>query len=138
MQTVDRPADQYVQVARSVSCPCQAQPGQPCGPAGDHLARHLHAQQSSAITRQSLTQVIAGLDVIAPHVLIQQPGEQATHVGGTQTAGQIIRTQTDAGMTPARAKHSAESVARGRSGHPAPVSDAFHDTREAGELEAGG
>jgi len=138
MQTADRSADQRVQVTRSVSCPCQAQPGQPCTPAGDHLARYLHAEQSGAITRQSLTQVIAGLDVIAPHVLIQQPGDQATHVGGTQTAGQVIRTQMDAGMTPSRTGPSAEPAAGGRSGHLALVSDAFHGTREAGELEAGG
>ena len=129
---------QPAQAARSVSCPCHAQPGQPCTPAGDHLARYLHAEQSGAITRPSLTQVIAGLDVIAPHVLIQSAGGQATHVGGTQTAGQVIRTQMDAGMTPARTGASAESVARGRSGHRAPVSDAFHDAHEAGELEAGG
>ena len=131
-------ADQRVQAARSVSCPCHAQPGQPCTPAGDHLARYLHAEQSGAITRQSLTQVIAGLDVIAPHVLIQQPGDQATHVGGTQTAGQVIRTQMDAGMTPSRTGPSAEPAAGGRSGHLALVSDAAHGTREAGELEAGG
>jgi hypothetical protein len=138
MQTVDQSADQRVQAARSVSCACQAQPGQPCSPAGDHLARYLHAQQSGAITRQSLTQVIAGLDVIAPHVLIQPPGDQATHVSRTHSTGQVIRTQMDAGMTPARAEPSADSVTHGRSGHPAPVSDAFRSTREAGELEAGG
>ena len=137
-QTADRQADQRAQAARSVTCPCQAQHGQPCSPAGDHLARYLHAEQSGAITRQSLTQVIAGLDVIAPHVLIQQPGDQATHVGGTQTAGQVIRTQMDAGMTPSRTGPSAEPAAGGRSGHLALVSDAFHGTREAGELEAGG
>ena len=136
-QTADRQADQRAQAARSVTCPCQAQHGQPCSPAGDHLARYLHAEQSGAITRQSLTQVIAGLDVIAPHVLIQQPGDQATHVGGTQTAGQVIRTQMDAGMTPSRTGPSAEPAAGGRSGHLAPVSDVVHGTREAGELEAG-
>jgi hypothetical protein len=138
MQTADRSADQHLQAARSVSCPCHAQPGHPCSPAGDYLARYLHAEQSGAITRQSLTQVIAGLDVIAPHVLIQPPGDRATHVSRTQTASQIIRTQMGAGMTPARAEPSADPVARGRSGRPAPVSDAFRGTREAGELEAGG
>jgi hypothetical protein len=137
-QHAERPTDQRAQAAQSVTCPCGAQPGQPCTTAGDHLTRYLHAEQSGAITRQSLTHVIAGLDVVAPHVLIQSPGDQATHVGGAQTAGQVIRTQIDAGMTPARTGASAESVARGRSGHLAPVSDAFHGTREAGELEAGG
>jgi hypothetical protein len=137
-QHADRPTDQRAQAARSVTCPCQAQPGQPCAPAGDHLARYVHAEQSGAITRQSLTQVIAGLDVIAPHVLIQPAGDQATHVGGAHTVGQVIRTQMDVGMIPARTGASAESVARGRSGHFALVSDAVHWTREAGELEAGG
>jgi hypothetical protein len=137
-QTGDRPADQRVQAARSVSCPCHAQPGQSCTPAGDHLARYLHAEQSDAITRQSLTQVIAGLDVIAPHVLIQPPGDQATHVSREHTASQVIRTQIDAGMTPAQTGASAEPAAGGRSSHLAPVSDAFHGTREALELEAGG
>jgi hypothetical protein len=127
-----------VQAARSVSCPCHAQPGQPCTPAGDHLARYLHAEQSGAITRQSLTQVIAGLDVIAPHVVIQSPGEQAARVGGAQTPGRIIRTQMAAGTSPARLEPSAEPVAGSGSGQPAPLSDAFHGTREAGELEAGG
>ena len=136
-RAADRPADQRVQATRSVTCPCHAQPGQPCTPAGDHLARYLHAEKSGAITRQSLTQVIAGLDVIAPHVLIQSVGDQATHVGGAHTAGQVIRTQIDAGMTPSRTGASAESVARGRAGHLALVSDAAHGTREAGELEAG-
>jgi hypothetical protein len=136
-QHTDRPTDQRAQATRSVTCPCHAQPGQPCTPAGDHLARYLHAEKSGAITRQSLTQVIAGLDVIAPHVLIQPSGDQATHVGGAQTAGQVIRTPIGAGMTPARTRASAESVARGRSGHLAPVSDVVHGTREAGELEAG-
>jgi hypothetical protein len=137
-QAPARRADQRVHATRSVPCPCHAQPGQPCTPAGDHLARYLHAEQSGTITRQSLTQVIAGLDVIARHVLIQPPGDQATHVGAAQTAGQIIRTRVDIGMTPARAEPSAESVARGRAGHLAPVSDAAHGTREAGELEAEG
>jgi hypothetical protein len=138
METADRPADQRVQGTRSVSCPCQAQPGQPCTPAGDHLARYLHAEQPGAITRQSLTQVIAGLDVIAPHVLIQQPGDQAARVSRTQTVGQAIRTQMGAGSSSARIGPSAESAAGDRSGHLPPISDAFHGTREAGELEAGG
>jgi hypothetical protein len=138
MQTADQSADQRVQAARSVTCPCHAQPRQPCTQSGDHLARYLHAEQSGAITRQSLTEVIAGLDVIAPHVLIQQPGKQAAHVSRTHTAGQVIRTQIYGGMTLARAGASVEPAVGGRSGHRAPISDAFHGTREAGELEAGG
>jgi hypothetical protein len=95
----------------------------------------LHAERSGAITRQSLAQVIVGLDVIAPHVLIQPPEEQAAHVSRTHTVGRVIRTQMGAGTSSARIEPSAEPAAGGRSGHPAPVSDAFH---EAGELEAGG
>jgi hypothetical protein len=146
-QTADRQADQRAQAARSVTCPCQAQHGQPCSPAGDHLARYLHAEQSGAITRQSLTHVIGRLDVIAPHVLIQPPGEQAAHASGIHTGGQVTRIQMDGGMTPVCLEASAEAILAGRSGHPAPVSDAFqggHDdtaatcTRQARELEAGG
>jgi hypothetical protein len=92
-QTTDRQADQRAQAARSVTCPCHARPGRPCTPAGDHLARYLYAEQTGAITRQSLTQVIAGLDVIAPHVLIQPPGEQAAHLAEER---QRTMTQTTA------------------------------------------
>jgi hypothetical protein len=147
IQTADRSADQRVQAARSVSCSCQAQPGQPCIPAGDHLARYLHAEQSGAITRQSLTQVIADLDVIAPHVLIQPPGERIPQLAGEQTADLVIRAQPDARITPARSEVSVEATPGGQPGHPAPVCAAScqaHDgtaatcPREAGELEAGG
>jgi len=69
-----RRADEHAQAARSVGCPCHAGPGMPCGPSGDHLARYLHAEQRGAITRESLKEVIACLDVIAPQVLIQPPG----------------------------------------------------------------
>jgi len=141
-----RQADELAQAARSVHCPCHARPGVPCGPSGDHLARYLHAAQSGAITRQSLTDVIAGLDVIAPHVLIQPPAERAAHTAGAETADQVIRAQLDAGITADRAEASAESVLAGRSGQPTAVSEAFYRgygeiaatyTREARELEAG-
>jgi hypothetical protein len=139
-------ADDRAQAARSVGCPCQAAPGVACGPAGDHLARYLHAEQSGAITRQSLIQVIAGLDVIAPQVLITPPGERAAHTAGAQTADQVIRAQLDAGMSPGWIDASAEAVLGGRFDHPTPVSEAFYRgygetvsiyTREARELEAG-
>jgi hypothetical protein len=89
-----------------------------CGPAGDHLARYLRAEQFGALTRESLTGVIAGLDVIAPQVLIQPPGERAAHTAGAQTADQVIRAQLDAGMTHDRIEASAESVLGGRSDIP--------------------
>ena len=143
---VARRADEHVQAARSVDCPCHARPGVPCGPSGDHLARYLSAEQSGAITRESLKEVIAGLDVIAPHVLIRPPGERVAHAAGAQTADQVIRAQMDAGMTPDRIQASAGFVLGGRSGHPVRVSEAFHRgydqvaatcTREARQLEAG-
>ena len=145
-ETTHQLAGQRAQAARSVDCPCHARPGVPCGPSGDHLARYLCAEQSGAITRESLKEVIAGLDVIAPNVLIQPPGERAAHATGAQTADQIIRAQMDAGMTPDRIEASAESVLGGRSGRPTPISEAFYRgygevaatyTREARELEAG-
>ncbi len=118
----------------------------PCGPSGDHLARYLRAEQSGAITRESLKEVIAGLDVIAPQVLIQPPGERAAHAAGAETADQVIRAQMDAGMSPDRVEASAESVLGGRFDHPTTASHAFYRgydevadiyTREARELEAG-
>jgi hypothetical protein len=58
-------AEEQAAAARSVPCPCHAEPGVPCGSSGDHLACYLHAEQSGAITKESLKEVIAGLDVIA-------------------------------------------------------------------------
>jgi plasmid maintenance system antidote protein VapI len=75
-------AVERAQAARSVECPCRAERGVPCGPAGDHLARYLRAEQHGAITREALKEVIAGLDVITPQVTIQPPGEQATRATG--------------------------------------------------------
>jgi hypothetical protein len=141
-----RRADERAPAVRSVDCPCQARPGTPCGPSGDHLARYLRAEQSGAITRESLKEVIADLDVIAAHVMIQPPGERTAHATGAQTADQVIRAQMDAGMTPDRIETSAESVLGGRFDHPTPTSEAFYRgydevaatyAREARELEAG-
>lgn len=141
-----RRADERAQAARSVDCPCQAGPGVPCGPSGDRLARYLRAEQQGVITRASLKEAITSLDVIAPQVLIQPPGERAAHTAGAETADQVIRAQMDAGMSPGRIEASAESVLGGRFDHPTPASEAFHRgydevaatyTREARELEAG-
>jgi len=141
-----RRADERALAARAVACPCRARSGVPCGPSGDHLARYLHAEQDGAITRESLKEVIAGLDVIAAHVMIQPPGERAAHAAGVQTADQVIRAQMEAGMNPGRIEASAESVLGGRFDHPTPASQAFYRgydeiaasyTREARELEAG-
>jgi len=59
-----RRAGEFARAARSAGCPCHAPPGVPYGPAGDHLARYLYAEQRGAITRAPLREVIAGLDVI--------------------------------------------------------------------------
>ena len=56
-----RRADEHARAARSAGCPCPAGPGVSRGPSGDHLARYLRAGQRSAITRESLQEVIAGL-----------------------------------------------------------------------------
>jgi hypothetical protein len=118
----------------------------PCSPPGDHLARYLRAEQSGAIARESLKEVIAGLDVIAPQVLIQPPRERAAHAAGAAAADQVVRAQLDAGMSPDRLEASAESVLGGRFDRPTPASEAFYRgyddvaatyTREARELEAG-
>jgi hypothetical protein len=141
-----RRAGERAQAAWSVGCPCQAGPGVPCRPSGDHLARYLRAEQSGAIARESLKEVIAGLDVIAPQVLIQPPGERAAHAAGAATADQVVRAQLDAGTSPDRLEASAESVLGGRCDRPTPASEAFYRgyddvaatyTREARELEAG-
>jgi hypothetical protein len=84
--------------------------------------------------------------VIEPQVLIQPPGERAAHAAGAETAGQVIRAQMDAGVSPDRAGAPAESVPGGRSGRLTPASEAFDrgydevagiHTREPRELEAG-
>jgi hypothetical protein len=141
-----RRANERAQAARSVDCPCQAGPGMPCRPSRDHLARYLRAEQQGVITRESLKEAIAGLDVIAPQVLIQPPGERAAYATGAQTTDQVIRAQMDAGMSPGRIEASAESVLGARFDHPTPTSEAFDRgynevaatyIREARELEAG-
>ena len=76
MRAEELRADERAQAARSVKRPRQAAPGDPCGPSGDHLARYLRAEQCGAITRDSLTEVIASLDVIAPQVTIRPPGDK--------------------------------------------------------------
>jgi hypothetical protein len=68
---VTMPAD----LARMANCPlCWQRPGRPCtisGPPGDHLARWQRAERRGLITRADLAAVVAGLEVIAPHVIIR-------------------------------------------------------------------
>jgi hypothetical protein len=60
----------------SVLCPCQARPGRPSTPHGDHLARYLGAEAAGAISRDHLIAAIATLTVLAPHVVVKE-GEGA-------------------------------------------------------------
>jgi hypothetical protein len=138
--------DEHARAARSVTCPCGAQPGTPCRPAGDHLARYLHAGQSGAISRPALNELVSGLDVITTRRIITPPAEHGARLAGATTADQIVRAQLDAGMTADRIEASALRVLAGRHEQPTPVSEAFfrgYDdtaatlTREARELEAG-
>jgi hypothetical protein len=59
--------------ARQVMCSmCWAPPGTHCQqhPAGSHLARYQDAERRGVLARQDLTGVIAGLEVIAGHVIV--------------------------------------------------------------------
>jgi hypothetical protein len=52
---------------------CWQRPGQPCNrfyPPGSHLARFQRAERRGLISRAELASVVAGLDVIAPAVII--------------------------------------------------------------------
>jgi hypothetical protein len=137
-----RRAAGHARAARSVDCECRARAGTPCGPSGDHLARYLHAHQSGALTRDSLKQVIAGLEVIAPRVLIQPPGERATPIETATTAAPGVPLRMSADQAGAPARHmpgrrsgaqapQGEALCRG-DGRPSPAC-----AREERDLEAG-
>jgi hypothetical protein len=97
--------------ARSVDCACTAPARTPCSPSGDHLARYLRAEQSGALTRQALTDVIADLDVIAPHVVIQSfAGQAAPHEEATASA-QGDRAHLEASISADRASVEPEPEA---------------------------
>jgi hypothetical protein len=54
---------------------CWQRPGRPCtitGLPGDHLARWQRAERRGLITRAELAAAAAGLDVIAPHVIVRE------------------------------------------------------------------
>jgi hypothetical protein len=145
MRAEERRADERAQAARSVECPCHAGRGYPCGPSGDHLARYLRAEQRGAITRDSLKEVIASLDVIAPQVTIRPLGGQARRATRAETADQIIRARIDAGMRGTRIEVSAEAMLAGRLDRPIATFGASHRGRdeaaryahEAPEMETG-
>jgi hypothetical protein len=66
---------QTIELVRLANCPqCWQRPGRPCtvsGPAGDHLARWQRAERRGSIGREDLAAVVAGLEVIAAHVIIR-------------------------------------------------------------------
>ena len=61
-------------LVRLANCPqCWQRPGRPCtvaGAAGDHLARWQRAERRGLIGREDLAAVVAGLEVIAAHVIV--------------------------------------------------------------------
>jgi hypothetical protein len=91
-----------------------------------------------------MQQTLAGLDVIAPHVVIQPPGERAAGATGAQATDQIRGAQIDPRMGGDHTEASAESTLRGFD-HPTSTFGAVHrahhqtaiDAREAPELETG-
>ena len=66
---------------RMVNCGlCWQRPGKPCtitGPAGNHLARWQRAERKGLLSREALASVVAGLEVIAGHVIIRDRAEVA-------------------------------------------------------------
>jgi len=64
-----------VERVRLMNCgQCWQRPGRPCtvaGPPGDHLARWQRAERRGVIGREDLAAVVAGLEVIAGHVIIR-------------------------------------------------------------------
>jgi hypothetical protein len=140
----ERRAVERAQAARSVECPCQAGRGVPCGPSGDHLARYLRAEQRGTISRESLTDLIAGLNVIAPDVTIQPPAEHVLPAADATATDHLPPQRIDARMPGTREALAAPMLA-GRLDQPTATLGPSHcghdgaacDAREAPELETG-
>ena len=67
----DATAARHAGAARLVNCgTCGQRPGRPCTAAGDHLARYLRAGRRGLLSRGDLAAVVAGLEVIAAHVIV--------------------------------------------------------------------
>ena len=59
-------------LTRLANCPqCWQRPGLPCTGSGDHLARYQRAERRGLIGREDLAAVVAGLEVIAPHIIVR-------------------------------------------------------------------
>jgi hypothetical protein len=70
----DTPRVTITDLVRLANCPlCWQRPGKACtitGVPGDHLGRWMRAERRSLISREDLAAVVAGLEVIAAHVVI--------------------------------------------------------------------
>ena len=73
--TIPQAAVAVADLVRMANCPhCWQRPGRPCtitGPAGDHLARWQRAERRGLISREALAAAVAGLEVIAGHVIVR-------------------------------------------------------------------
>ena len=71
-----RTAVAVTDLVRLANCPhCWQRPGRPCtvaGLAGDHLGRWQRAERRGLIGREDLAAVVAGLEVIAAHIIIRE------------------------------------------------------------------
>ena len=69
------PQSPPAELVRLANCPvCWQGPGKACtitGPDGDHLARWQRAERRGLIGREDLAAVVAGLEVLAAHVIIR-------------------------------------------------------------------
>jgi len=71
----DRQPVTTVDFVRLANCPhCWQRAGKPCtvaGSLGDHLARWLRAERRGLIGYEDLVTLMAGLDIIAGHVIVR-------------------------------------------------------------------
>ena len=69
-----RTAVAITDLVRLANCPhCWQRPGKACtvaGVPGDHLARYQRAERRGLISREHLAAVVAGLEVVAAHVIV--------------------------------------------------------------------
>ena len=69
--TTTIPQPDTIERVRLANCPhCWQRPGPACTARGDHLARYQRAERRGLIGREDLAAVVAGLEVIAAHVII--------------------------------------------------------------------
>ena len=63
-------------LVRLANCPhCWQRPGKACtvaGVPGDHLARWQRAERRGLVSREDLAATVAGLEVIAGHIIVRE------------------------------------------------------------------